>query len=190
MKWTRSRIGSPLFWLWLLAIPLILWPSIVAAHGSGTPQLVNVIAGPYHLSVWTQPEPLRVGEAHFSIAVEQPAMAAEPFDDELTVQLLLSAPEPEPEPEPSSRTSSRSIPYPTTPQTRLFQRYYEADLLLLAEGAWRATLLIDGAAGHGEAEFPFTVSPAQRISWTVISWSTLAVVAVLGIIWAQRGAKP
>ena len=32
----------------------------VWAHGGGEPQLTNAVAGPYRVSVWTQPEPMRV----------------------------------------------------------------------------------------------------------------------------------
>ena len=177
MKWTQIRLRLPIFWVWFCWITAILWPTALAAHGNGTPQLVNTPAGPYHLSVWTQPEPLRVGEAHFSIAVEQPAVTSQALDDEVAVQLMLAATEP----------AGRRIVYHTTRQTRLFQVYYEVDFLLSTEGTWRATVLIDGEAGYGEVPFTFSVLPKQHIGWTAISWGLLALFALIGIIWAQRG---
>ena len=43
-----------------LGVPLLFIITLVAdAHGTGTPQLLNAPAGPYLLSVWTDPDPLR-----------------------------------------------------------------------------------------------------------------------------------
>jgi len=120
---------------------------------------------------------MRVGDAHFSVAVEQLDPTAAPIDEALTVQIILT----------STGSPATKLTHQSTRQQRLFQRYYEADLLLPTAGEWAATISIDGTAGHGEAPFTFTASPPQRIDWTVASWGTLAVVAVLGIIWAQRG---
>ena len=56
-----------------LCVPLLLILTIVVhAHGTGTPQLLNAPTGPYLLSVWTDPDPLRVDEAHVVVAVVEP----------------------------------------------------------------------------------------------------------------------
>ena len=46
---------------------------LAQAHGTGTPQLLNAPSGPYLLSVWTDPDPLRADEAHVVVAVLEPA---------------------------------------------------------------------------------------------------------------------
>ena len=57
-----------------LGVPLLFIITLVAhAHGTGTPQLLNAPAGPYLLSVWTDPDPLRTDEAHVVVAVVEPA---------------------------------------------------------------------------------------------------------------------
>ena len=57
------------------------------AHGGGVPQLINAGAGPYWISVWTQPEPLRVGESHFTVAVAE-QLNSETTDGELGPPVL------------------------------------------------------------------------------------------------------
>ena len=61
----------------LLGLALAAPAGVVWAHGGGVPRLTNVEAGPYWVSVWTQPDPLRVGGAHFTIAVSEPAAATD-----------------------------------------------------------------------------------------------------------------
>ena len=56
-----------------LSVPLLFILTVVVhAHGTGTPQLLNAPAGPYLLSVWTDPDPLRADEAHVVVAVVEP----------------------------------------------------------------------------------------------------------------------
>ena len=155
---------------WLFVLILIGWPANSLAHGSGTPQLVNHAAGPYLLSVWSLPEPLRVGEAHLSVAVRTPA-------DDLVVQLRLTPIEP----------AGNPLIQTTVIQDRLLQRYYEADLVLPRAGEWAATVIVNGAAGEGRTDFTFTVLPPTRVNWTLLSWIVLAFVGLIGASWARRG---
>lgn len=60
----KKRKQTEQAWDWLLLLLVLSWPTRVATHGSGTPRLVNIIAGPYRLWVWSLPDPIRVGETH------------------------------------------------------------------------------------------------------------------------------
>ena len=166
-KWKR-----PLQACWLLLLLVISWPASATAHGSGTPRLVNGIAGPYRLWVWSLPDPIRVGETHFSVAVEEatPPPAQQSSATEFTIQLTLSALD----------QSHQSFTLATSRQDRFLQTYYEADFTIPAVGEWQATVQISGPAGVGTATFPLTVLPPQRINWEFVLWGAVMLVAILG----------
>ncbi|MEZ4682529.1 MAG: hypothetical protein R2932_50810 [Caldilineaceae bacterium] len=163
---------------------MLFWrgPAPVVAHGSGTPLLVDVGAGPYQLWMWSQPEPLRVGDAHFSLMVQAPTLAAQQAGvangRDPAVQLALM----------TTTAPTRTLIFDAVVQERLFQRYHEVDLILPAAGPWTATVSVNGTAGHGAANFAFVVEPPPRVNWPLVSWSALAFVALLGTAWARRGA--
>ena len=64
----RDARGLTLTWLGL-ALILLFTPPSIQAHGGGVPQLINAKAGPYRVSVCTQPDPIRVCEFHLTLAV-------------------------------------------------------------------------------------------------------------------------
>lgn len=166
-KW-KQRIER---WRWWWVLLVAIWPTVVMAHGSGTPRLVNVAAGPYQLWVWSLPEPVRLGEMHLSVAVAPPEAATD-----LTVTIALAPVDP----------SAQSITLPTSKQERWLETYYEVDWMIPTTGEWRATVHVRGPADSGQASFAFTVLPAPTVNWTLISWGALAFVAVLGMLWVRR----
>ena len=82
MRWALST--SCRFWILdfrvlikpVLFLALILGyiSGVAQAHGGGVPRLTNAEVGPYWVSVWTQPDPLRAGEVHFTVAVSEPGL--------------------------------------------------------------------------------------------------------------------
>jgi len=159
----RSRI-----FIWAL-LALALFNSSLHAHGGGTPRLVNAGDGPYRIFAWTQPEPLRAGEIHISIAITEPPPEGSKIDDsslsnelERVVQgaeitlLLASINEPDAVIEVSAAASTVS------------EFYYEADLILPTEGVWRMRLVAKAEAGVSQAEFRADVLPARQVNWTLV----------------------
>ena len=53
--------------VWLLVAIVLCLPAPALAHGTGKPRLNNVDAGPFRLTVWTSPDPTRVGEVHVTV---------------------------------------------------------------------------------------------------------------------------
>lgn len=174
-----QHIRSFLSWLaggWLILVLALGWQPVAQAHGSGTPQLVNVAAGPYQVWVWSMPEPVRVGEMHISLAVAQPEPAA-PLD----VEILLT---PDDGASPPIRQS-------TVRQTRLFEEYYESDFILPTVGSWQANIAINGPAGAATSNFAFDVLPPHQVNWTLILWGGMAFAGLLGFLWIRRsGPRP
>ncbi len=173
MDRSKRRFSTQSIGLWLLLLFAFTWPTAVIAHGGGTPQLVNATAGPYHLWVWSMPEPVRLGEMHISMAIAQPAPATA-----LDVQLVLAP----------TDVASQPIAQMANRQVRLFEEYYEADFMLPTAGQWHADITINGPAGVATAQFPFIVLPPHRINWTLVLWSVLAFAGLIGVIWIRRSA--
>jgi hypothetical protein len=174
MRWRQRHRWGGKGWLWLLWLVIGSWPVVGMAHGSGTPRLANVAAGPYRLWVWSLPEPVRLGEMHLSVAVATPEATT---DLTVTIDLAPVAP------------SAPSITLPTSKQERWLETYYEVDWVIPTTGEWSATVQVRGPADSGQASFAFTVLPAPTVNWTLISWGALAFVAVLGMIWVRRGGS-
>lgn len=170
--WRRFLACLPVLVLGsLLALGL---PGKAAAHGGGTPQLANTRAGPYWMSVWTQPDPIRAGKAHFTVAVARPpadpSAAAEPgppvLDAVVEVQLA-----------PVGRPRSVLV-VPATHQTAANKLWYEADVDLPSAGRWLATVAVHGPDGSGSAGFEIEVLPPARFpAWTLFGGAGLAVLA-------------
>lgn len=173
MDWRNVKQRGKRWWIGLLLLLLGGWPVIATAHGSGTPRLVNVAAGPYRLWVWSSPDPVRLGEIHLSVAVAEP----EATTADLTVQIDLV-----PITQLADMFRVQTIKY-----VRWLETYYEADFLIPVAGEWRAIVYVTGAAGNEQASFTFTVLPAPTVNWTLIGWGALAFAALLGTLWVRRG---
>lgn len=172
---------------WLLPICLAILGSLLLslsahpgyAHGGGVPRLTDEVAGPYRLFAWTQPEPLRVGDMHLSIAVvkgvrsgDQPAARLDEPVTDATVTITLQP------------LAQRDAPLRVSAmlQPQLGSYYYEADATLPTAGDWRFTIEVSGAMGDGRATFIGTASPARQINWTLVISASLLLVGLLVLI--------
>lgn len=180
----RHLAGPALTWLGL-AVILLFVPRSVQAHGGGTPQLINAQAGPYWMSVWTDPDPIRVGEFHVTVAVSEApkpgASTREAGDLVLDAAVLVRM-------EPVSQ-SGATLVAAATRDNAVNKLFYEADLTLPAEGQWRVDILVDGPTGAGDASFDIEASSPSAFS-TLLSlgwplWAGVGLVLVAGGWWVQ-----
>jgi hypothetical protein len=174
----------------LIAIALVIClgtlfgPAIdtAQAHGGGVPQLINAEAGPYWVSVWTQPNPLRVGQAHITVAVSEPPAAsssqreagAPVLDAMVQVQLQPLAGSGEP------RTAS------ATHEGAANKLLYETDLHLAEAGSWQVWVAVDGVQGSGKTGFQVEVAEASRSRWP---WVAGLAIAGLGALWMVQQTR-
>lgn len=168
MRDRRSFSGPALFFLLLLAGLVV--PS-AGAHGGGTPQLVNESAGPYWISVWTSPEPVRAGEMHVTVAVSEPGSGQEAGPPVLGAGVRLQL-------RPQSANYAPLSARATNEQSanRLF---YEADLTVPDAGRWDAQIMVEGPQGSGQATFTLQVLPAQGGHSILIGAAGVFAVAAL-----------
>jgi hypothetical protein len=158
------------------------------AHGGGTPQLAIVEAGPYRVSTWTQPNPIRVGVLHVTVAVfEAPAPGARagetgPLVLDAQVHVTLT---------PLGHAAD-TLTAQATRQNALNKFFYETDLELPSQGQWQAVIQVQGPAGGGSADFQIQALPPSRLgslgtlAWPVLGGLGLALVVAA---WWTRSAR-
>jgi hypothetical protein len=160
-----------------LCVPL-LFVRGAHAHGTGTPQVLNAPAGPYLLSVWTDPDPLRADETHVVVAVLEPA-TQEFIVSDVTVTVRLRS--------------------PADPTVELVETAGTDDtnrLLFAAEfndrvtpGRWQVGVSAAGARGAGdEVTFEIEVTPARGFNWLWLGVGGLGATVVVWLLASMRGA--
>lgn len=168
----------------------LLNPWSIQAHGGGTPRLINAGEGPYRIFVWTQPEPLRAGEIHVSIAITKPPPEGSKVDDRNFSNDLDSAVKDAEVVLTLARLNDSTAPLVivAAPST-VSEFFYEADLTLPTDGLWEMSLLAQAELGSSEAEFQAEVLPERQVNWLLLGGGIglFALLFVgLGVL-ARRG---
>lgn len=155
-------------------------PASARAHGMGTPQLLNVPAGPYMLSVWTDPNPLRSDEAHVVVAVIAPDTGQMIVSDiEVTITM-------------TSLADPTVVHQRTAGQDFVNQLLHAAEFNdHLTEGAWRVGISATGARGASdEIAFEVEIDPARGFRWLWIGGGGLAAVVLAWLLLSMQEEKP
>ena len=149
----------------------------LAAHGIGLAQVVNVQNGPYLISVWTDPDPLREDEAHIVIAVMDPATRA-PLVEDVAVTVLM-----EMSGNPAAAVSAAADSDNSANQLLYVVEFNDQ----VSAGTWQATVRIDGPLGSAdEVAFPIEVTPAQGFNWLWLGMIGLGIAVALWLVMASR----
>lgn len=183
IRHTQYPLSMPmLITAFVLTFGYSAWDADVAlAHGGGTPQLVDAKAGPYHIFMWTQPEPLHAGDVHVTIAVILPNAKGQNQNDSTLNQNDLAV---------TDASVQVSFALPQRAQEIVVQTdlgewtgvpYYEADVTLPAAGNWQASIAVDGPLGTGDVAFDLPVLPPREINWPLVAGGSVIVILLLGL---------
>lgn len=150
------------------------------AHGIGKPQVLNEAAGPYLLSAWTDPDPLREDEAHVVVAVTDP-QTREPIVTGVEVEVRMVSPD--------APADTISVMAGTDNVNQLL---YAAEFNdMLTAGRWRVTLHVSGEKGEGDgAGFEVQVEPARGFNWLWLGVGGMAVIVIVWVAGAMRSEQP
>ncbi len=183
----QRSVVLPFKWRQGWVLLLLLWVAATGqafGHGGGAPQIVNEPAGPYLVSAWTNPDPLRIGTIHMTVAISEPAgegFSADAVAGEAVlgaaVRVVL---------ESQDNPAIRPVGGLATHEKAMNRLFYEADLEVPETGIWRVTLLIDGPGGTGETGFEVQVLPSTRMNWPVLV-AAAAVVIVAAVLVQMSG---
>ena len=142
-------------------------PWAVAGHG-GVVQLNRAAAGPYALSVWTQPTPPRAGRWQVDVAVMR--AGGVPVGD-VAVHVRAE----------SIGGPARPVETDAHRDTDPLGMRYRAGLSLATAGPWVVSVSVAGPEGIGTLSFPVDVEPARRDWWwlAALGAAGLALAAVI-----------
>ena len=152
------------------AMAVNIQPAI--AHGGGTVRLINAEAGPYRLFAWTQPEPLKAGDIHVSLAVtlETDQTVDIPVNDaEVTLHF-------------TSSSTDEQFSVKARPEAELGGFYYEADAALSSAGEWQIRIEVQGKEGQGMAEFVSEALPAGSRNWLLLGSAGAGLLIIIILI--------
>jgi len=170
---SAARNGSVVFLILMAA----LFATGEARANGGTPRLARAPAGPYLVSIWTQPDPPRVGRLDVSVAVMRPT-TGEPVLDirgQVGAESLGG----------KERVGGVKLERGAGGNLLL----YHGELEVPVVGQWRVIVTLDGADGSGEAMFALEVRPPPRLP----RWALLMGAITLGMLvwlWASRSRAP
>lgn len=148
------------------------------AHGGGKPQFLNTPSGPYLLSVWTDPDPWRVDEAHVIVGVSDPA-TREPIVTDVNVRVRLQS------------IADPSIVLEQIAGTDNVNRlFYAAELNnQITEGRWRVSVSASGVMGEGEEiDFEIEVEPARGFNWLWIGVGAMVAFVIGWLLLSMRSS--
>lgn len=154
-------------WICIIVVLLLSGlPTIgqVSAHGGGTLQISGEAAGPYLLTVWTSPDPARVGEVHVTIGVSNPNDRTPILDATIVVEVS------------PMNTYGKLIVSNATRKDSANKYLYEAHSSLQESGHYLVTVTSSGAQGSGTVQFELEVLPVSAINWVTMWFVGLAMI--------------
>ncbi len=157
-----------------LTIVAVLGVLVLGASGSarangGTLRLARAEAGPYLVSVWTQPDPPRVGRLDVSVAVMRPQDSTPVLDVAATVAARHAD-------DPASSVSGVAV---RGGGGNLL--LYHAELELSRAGRWRVTVAVQAPAGQGSASFQ-----VEAVRGAPYAPFLVAVAGAVLLVWILR----
>jgi hypothetical protein len=172
----RLLTGNRLLALFLLFLA-VSHPITVRAHTEGPMQLAAAPAGPYKITVWTSPDPARVGEVHVAVAVTLTEDASPVLDAEVSVIL-----------NPLGDGSPISAPATTDNSKNKF--LYEAIVLTEEGGTYETIISIVGSDGaRGDASFELEIESESSINWFFVGSAIIILAALLYLVMKRRASK-
>ena len=158
-----------------LAAGVGTWP--VGAHGGGVTQ-VSAAAGPYHVTVWTAPQPVRAETPlHVTVAVADEGQR--PVLDAAVLVELYGANGSDPVASGAATTAQST--------NKLF---YETDFSPPATGPHRVEVTVATTAGGGEVSFDLDIQPPRNTTWLVLALAALALLAAAGVFKGRPAEMP
>jgi hypothetical protein len=180
VRWPATQV-SLLFTVIGVALSLFLvQPRPATAHAAGKLHLASVPAGDFLLTVWTAPEPVRVGELHVIVGVSRASDGDVVLDDDLRIEVTATSGLGEPLADQATREKSDN------------KFLYEANLRP-REAAWyQVSVSVDHPQdAGGVVAFNLEVVAAAGPNWLLIGLATLlTVIGVAAIlVRSRRSAK-
>lgn len=170
----------------ILGLAIALLPTPARAHGSGGALQMNIVpAGPYQISLWTEPDPLTVGNIHFNIAITTPPTdatlneaGAPVLNADVTVTLTPVG----------GNGKSRTLR--ATHEGAVSKIFYNTDTDISTPGDWRITVTVSAAEGRGSANTIVTIAEASAPPSRWLWYGAGAAVSLTVGLFLFRQSRP
>ena len=159
--------------LWLIVALAVMIARPVWANG-GQIRVSNETVGPYKVTVFTSPSPLREGPIDVSVYVAD--QQERPVED---AQVTVTT-------EPLGHEAPGGS-YPATRDQATNRLFYAAKFTLPAEGQWRMMVEVDGPLGRGTTTFDVEAGAAGAINLRLLI--TLLALVPLAVAWWMARAQ-
>jgi hypothetical protein len=170
-RWAAGlRVGS-------IVAALLLPGEQADAHG-GRLRCELALAGPYVVSVWTAPDPARVGPLDVSVSILRADTRQPVADDGMRLTARASTASGFVE-GVGSRAAGGFFDL-------LAPRLYHASVAIPAPGRWHVTVSVVGSAGRGDVDFDMDVAPPLSVSWVMVAVTAAVSILVLAAWFAVR----
>ena len=159
--------------VWLIAaLALVtIGPGVTRANG-GQVRIADTPVGPYEITVYTSPTPLRAGPIDVSALVERPGTTEPVLDVAVWVTIA-----------PVGRDGPGGT-FEATREQATTANMYAAEFSLPGEGDWRFTVRVEGPEGSGETSFDVAADAAESglgaSFWIMV---VVGVVVIAGAAW-------
>lgn len=152
----------------------------LGAHGIGKPQMLNEPVGPYLVSVWTDPDPLRADESHVVVGLTDPATREPIVTGVEVIVTLASIAEP---PVIVSEVASTD---------NVNQLFYAAEFNdRLSDGRWRVDIAVSGVKGEGQSpSFEVDIAPARGFNMLWLGVGGMVVIVAGWFLASMRDEIP
>ena len=159
----------------LVGIALVLAIVGTAMANGGTLQVSREPAGPYLVTVFTDPSPVRVGDVDVSVLVER--AGSDDLVQDARVTLTAT---------PVGQVYSGGT-FEATHEQATNKLFYAAKFDLTAEGTWRIDVLVSGDAGQGVTAFETLVEPVGLFDRPLVRLVLLVgIPAAVALWWSFR----
>ena len=124
---------------------------------------------------WTNPNPIRVGTLHVSVALVDPASTQPVLNAD--VQVVAT---------PVDPAAAAAVSSQATHAKATIKTYYETDMQMPATGPWQVDISYRDATGSGSASFEIAVQPKSNTRWLLIGIGAVVFIAVGWFLWPRK----
>jgi hypothetical protein len=157
--------------IWCASLAL----SLAEANG-GTVRVGNQRAGPYDLTVFTDPTPVRPGVCDVSVAVARAGSSDLVQDAQVTVRAVHVG------------RQGDAVSAPATHERATNKLFYAADVPLASAGRWRIDVEVKSALGEGAVSFEVEAEEAGFLD-NPAAVGAVVVLPVVAVAWLLSRAR-
>lgn len=166
-----SRVTVGVLLYLLLMLSLFATPDSVALANGGTVQVSNHVSGPYQVSVFTSPSPIRVGIIDVSVLVQRPGSSDVVQDAVVMVSVE------------GVQLGVAPAVYEATHEQATNKLYYAANVHLPSEGRWAMEVVVLGQQGEATVSFEVQATRETLMDRPAALAAVIAVPVLLVLGW-------